>query len=190
MLPGLLKFCDTGPQLAVVYGRDKKGRTKETRMLFVITTLFACDNTESAVEEWINAVHIDSEDTAQDLGFHIYTDSTDQPVKCGDLAKCFSWETMNPLTDGAVVADTDIEIGGTVVAAGEDLSGEDIFVDYSGQSTQFPAELYAYDEYSMGFDADAVVFSGDVGFTFTWVDADGAEYGDSVTLAGGGPGGD
>ena len=91
--------------------------------------------------------------TEPGLDFTIFTDATSESsAKCGDAAKCLSYETMNPLSGGRVVADTVVTIAGAEVVAGEDLAGQAIW------TAEFPAELYSREEFALGFDAAAITF--------------------------------
>ncbi|MFZ5478869.1 MAG: hypothetical protein ACOZNI_19000 [Myxococcota bacterium] len=148
-------------------------------MIFLLYS--ACTGGESdATQLWITDVVVTpSGSVEQPLSANVYPEDTDVDPKCGDAAqsKCISWETMNPLTGGTVVADQDVTVGADVIAAGDDLA-DAVFGD------TFPREIYAYDEHFVEFAADVSIADATT-FTFAWSDEDGAAHGDTLGYSGG-----
>lgn len=157
-------------------------RRAPTFALLVPLLAAACAD-EEATPLWVDAIDVyPSTDDAGALACGIRVEDSDAAPKCGDgaqgaSAKCMSWETMNPVSGGTVVADQAVTSGGAEVAAGDDLAAA-LFGD------EFPRELYTYDEYALTFAADVTLADGTT-LSFSWSDADGNTFADTLSFTGG-----
>lgn len=150
------------------------------RPLAPVLFLLACDTPGSASPVYIGEVQVSPGGEGGLSLYIIAVTSEESAAKCGDAAKCISYETMNPLSAGRVVADTAVTIAGAEVAAGEDLAGQAIW------TADFPVELYSYEEFALGFDDSAITFAeGTTTLTFAWDDEEGTTYEDTVTVTDG-----